>query len=445
MKIKSEFIRNVITLMTGTTIAQAIPIALSPVLSRLYTPEEFGLFALFASVVGIISVIATGCYELAIVLPEKDEDAINIIALSLILAFIVSAVSFLVICLFNSEISDLLNNPEISIWLYFVPFAVFFIGTYQSFNYWLNRKKQFRKMAYGRITQNTAMAGTKLSLGFGGAGASGLMTGNIFGGFVGTGLLGWLTLRDDSFKLRLISKKAIITQAIRYKRFPIFASWSGFLNAASVQVPIILLTSLFSATSAGLYYYSHKLLSMPMSLLGMSIGQVFFQKASEHKDNPEKLKEITFLVYKKLLYIGVLPLALIMVYGDFIFGFVFGSDWVTAGQYARVLSPWILFVFISSPLSTLFDVLGKQKEELFFNVFIFLARITALLTGYLFFHDAYVAVILFGFTGALMWLGYSIYLLNMVHVDYIESLVFTLIIILGTGGIMFLSRYFLGV
>ncbi|MFC1541689.1 oligosaccharide flippase family protein [Candidatus Latescibacterota bacterium] len=445
MKIKSEFIRNVITLMTGTSIAQVIPIAISPVLSRLYTPEEFGLFALFASVAGIISVIASGCYEFAIVLPEKDEDAINIMALSLIMAIAVSTLSFLVLWFFNSEISALLNNPEISKWLYFIPFAVFFTGSYQSFNYWLNRKKQFRKMAVGRITQNTAAAGTKLSLGFGGFGVSGLMAGNIFGGFAGSGLLGWQTVRDDSFDYRLISKKAIKTQAVRYKKFPIFASWSGFLNTASLHVPIILLTSLFSSTSAGLYYYSHKLLNMPMSLLGMSIGQVFFQKASEHKDNPEKLKEITFLVYKKLLYIGVFPLALIMVYGDYIFAFVFGSNWVTAGEYARVLSPWILFVFISSPISTLFDVLEKQNEELVFNIIIFLSRIAALLAGYLFFHDAYAAVILFGITGAMMWLGYSHYLLNMVHVDYIESFVFTFMIILGTAGILFLSRYFLGV
>jgi len=431
--------------MTGTTIAQAIPIAVSPILSRLYTPDDFGLFALFVSVAGIISVIASGCYELAIILPEKDEDAINIMALSLILAFVVSAVSFLVLWLLNSEISALLNNPEISKWLYFIPLVVFFTGSYQSFNYWLNRKKQFQKMAVGRVVQNSAVVGTKLSLGFGGVGVAGLMTGNIFGGFVGSGLLGWQTFRDDSFKLRLISKKSIKNQAVRYKRFPIFASWSGFLNTASLQIPIILLSSLFSNASAGLYYYSHKLLNMPMSLLGMSIGQVFFQKASEHKNNPDKLKEITFLLYKKLLYIGVFPLALNMVYGDYIFAFVFGSNWVTAGEYARVLSPWILFVFISSPLSTLFDVLEKQKEELIFNIFIFLSRIAALFSGYLFFHDAYIAVILFGVTGAVMWLGYSLYLLNLVHVEYVKSFVFTLIIILGTAGILFLSRYFLGV
>jgi len=261
---------------------------------------------------------------------------------------------------------------------------------------------------------------------------------------VGAGLLGWQIFNDASFKIRLIRKNSIKNQAIRYKRFPIYSSWSGFLNTASLQVPIILLSSFFSSTVAGLYFYSHKLLNMPMSLLGMSIGQVFFQKASEHKKNPEKLKEITFLVYKKLLYIGVFPLALIMVYGDYIFSFVFGDSWRLAGEYAQVLSPWILFVFISSPLSTLFDVLEKQKEELIFNYLIFIARVAALFVGYLIFHDAYIVIILFGITGAAMWLGYSLYLLNLVHIDYLESFIFTSITVLGTAGILFLSRYFLG-
>ena len=444
MRIKSEFVRNVVTLMTGTTIAQAIPIAVSPILSRLYSPEDFGLFALFMSAAGIISVIATGCYELAIILPENDEDAINIVALSIIITFIVSALAFLVLWMWNLEISALVNNPEISKWLYFVPLVVLFTGLYQSFNYWFNRKKQYKKLAVSRVAQNAAAVGTKLSMGFGRLGAGGLMAGSIFGGFTGAGLLGWQTYRDAAFNIRLINKNSIKNQAVRYKRFPIYSSLSGFLNTASLQVPIILLSSFFSSAVAGLYFYSHKLLSMPMSLMGRSIGQVFFQKASEHKNDPEKLKEITFLVYKKLLYIGVFPLSLVMVYGDYIFSFIFGGNWRIAGEYAQVLSLWILFVFISSPLSTLFDVLEKQKEELIFNYLIFIARVAALFAGGLIFHDAYIAIILFGTTGAVMWFGFSLYLLKLVHIDYSESFIFTSITVLGTGGILFLSRYVLG-
>ena len=116
-----SFARNVLTLMTGTTIAQAIPIAISPILTRIYTPEDFGVFALYMSIASIIAVLATGRYELAIMLPKKDEDAVNIVALSIIIAFFVSLISFLIVFIFNTQITNLLGNPEISNWLYFIP------------------------------------------------------------------------------------------------------------------------------------------------------------------------------------------------------------------------------------------------------------------------------------------------------------------------------------
>ena len=444
MRIRSEFLRNVVTLMTGTVIAQAIPILISPVLSRLYSPFDFGLFALFVSVAGIISVIATGCYEYAVMLPEKDEDAINIVALSVLVACAVSVTSLIVLGLWSREISVLVNNPDISKWLFFVPLVVLFTGLFQSFNYWFTRKKQFGKLAASRIAQTSTSSGIMLGLGFGRPGVAGLVTGSILGGFVGAATLGWQTYRDAAFKIRVISNRAIKKQAVRYRRFPMYSSFSGFLNTASLQIPIILLTSFFSGSVAGLYYYSYRLLSLPMSLMGTSIGQVFFNKASEHKNDREKLKDITFRLYKRLLYIGVFPLTVIMFYGDSIFSFVLGSAWRLSGEYAQVLSPWILLVFISSPLSTLFDVLEKQKEELIFNYLFFIGRVASLCVGGLVFHDAYIAIALFGITGAAMWLSYLLYLFYLVRIDYFESLKFTLIVTLGTGGILFLGKYILG-
>ena len=113
-KPKSEFSRNVLTLMTGTTIAQAIPIAISTILTRIYTPEDFGIFALYMSIASMIAVVATGRYELAIMLPKKDEDAVSIVALSIIISFFVSFIALLIVSIFNTEIASLLGNPEIS-------------------------------------------------------------------------------------------------------------------------------------------------------------------------------------------------------------------------------------------------------------------------------------------------------------------------------------------
>jgi O-antigen/teichoic acid export membrane protein len=195
LKPKSEFSRNVLTLMTGTTIAQAIPIAISPILTRIYTPEDFGVFALYIAITVIVSVIATGRYELAITLPKKDEDAVNIVALSIIITFFVSVLSFLVVFFLNAKITHLLKNQEISSWLYLVPLTVFFTGIYQSFNYWSNRKKQYKRLSISRVAQSGVTGTSNLTMGFLGFGSSGLILGGLIGQLLATTILWRLIIK----------------------------------------------------------------------------------------------------------------------------------------------------------------------------------------------------------------------------------------------------------
>lgn len=141
LKMKSEFSKNIITLMTGTTIAQAIPIAISPILTRIYTPEDFGIFAIYLAITSIIAVIATGRYEMAIMLPKEEKDVKSILKLIIILLSIVTFATFLIVFIFNDEITNLFENKEISNWLYFLPVSVFLVGIYQVYNYLLIREK----------------------------------------------------------------------------------------------------------------------------------------------------------------------------------------------------------------------------------------------------------------------------------------------------------------
>ena len=120
-----EFSKNVLVLMTGTTIAQAIPIAISPILTRIYTPEQFGIFALYLSISSFFAAASTGRYELAIMLPKNDEDAANVGVLAMIIALCISIFTLILIIIFNHQIASLLNNEDVSTWLYFIPVAVF--------------------------------------------------------------------------------------------------------------------------------------------------------------------------------------------------------------------------------------------------------------------------------------------------------------------------------
>jgi O-antigen/teichoic acid export membrane protein len=441
LKPKSEFSRNVLTLMTGTTIAQAIPIAISPILTRIYSPEDFGLFALFIAITTILGGIASARYELAIMLPKKDDDAINVFALGFIITSTISLILLVLVLVSNDYFVKMLNNTEIGKWLYLVPVSVFFIGIFNLLNYFNSRKKYYKNIANAIILKSIIIAIIQLSVGFFKQGPSGLISGQIISQMFANLRLFKNIIQDKSF-ISKISKVKIIALAKRYKKFPKFSMQSEVLNNTSVQLPLLMLGSFFNIGVVGFYSLSHKLISMPMILIGSSIGQVFFQQAALAKDNKQQLALLTSKTYFKLLYIGIVPFSILISFSDYIFAFIFGSEWIVAGEYAQVLSLWILFVFITSPLSNLTSILEKQKEALYFNIIILISRVTVILYGALMLKDAYSTILLYGVTGFFFWFFWSIYLLKLASVPIFQTILKSLIIMTISIGFFILLRIY---
>ena len=418
--LKSEFNRNVLTLMTGSTISLAIPIAISPILTRIYTPEDFGVFSLYMAITTIIAVIATGRYELAIMLPKKDENAADILILSLIVSLVISLISFLIVFFFNSQITNILGSQEISRWLYLVPCSILLVGFYNSFTYWINRKKKYKKMAQNKVIQSGSMATMQVSLGLL-KNNNGLIIGWFFGQLMAVILLARLVWREDKNKINKISLLKMWSFAKRYKKFPLINSWSGLLNTASRQVPIILLTTFFSTIVTGFFSLAQRILLIPMTLLGNTIGQVYFEKVSKLKNEKLKVQKITLEINKKLLLIGLLPISIIILWGDTLFALVFGQLWKEAGEYAKVLSVWIYFVFITSPLTHLLIVYEKHFELILFNIFLFLSRIGVLFIGWWMAKDALTVITIYGIVGAAAWCIFTFRLMKIVGVSYLDT------------------------
>jgi len=377
LKPKSEFSRNVLTLMTGTTIAQAIPIAISPILTRIYTPEDFGVFALYMGIASILSVVATGRYEMAIMLPKKDSDAINIVALSIIISFFVSFISFFIVFIFNVQITNLLGNPEISNWLYFIPITVLLTGIYQSFHYWSNKKKQYKRLATSRVIQSGTTSATNLGMGFGGFGSSGLILGGVLGQGVATAILANMVWSEDSNLLKYFNKLKMVALMKKYIKFPKFVLPTSLLDIVSLKIPIFAISSIFqNLTILGLYTVVDRILSVPFSILGGAIGQNFYQEFSTRVNN-KNYKQAKLLLIKVWLYlflIGIIPAILIFIYGAEVFSFIFGTEWKDAGVIASILIWMYLFRFISSSTSSAYMVLGLQNIGLYFGYIVILYR-----------------------------------------------------------------------
>ena len=370
----SEFSRNVLTLMTGTITAQAIPIAISPILTRMYTPEEFGLLALFLALFSILSIVATGRYELAIMAPESDDEAKNIVFLAIIVSTAIFFITIIPIWIFGSEIADSLGNSKIKNYLYFVPFTVLAFGIYRSIEYWLNRQKKYRSMAENKLLQTTSIS--TLQVIFGLFTKSGLILGSIFGWIATIFAISKRSkIRYGDFKLKETSKVLF-----KYKHYPLLQAPSSLLNGVAQNSPVLVISKSFVESTVGFFSLVSKVLFVPAGLVSKSIGQVYFQKISEHAKTAPHL--LLTEVYKVALSLSALSIVLfvpVVVFGEELFSIVFGKDWAQAGEYAQILAYAVAIKFVVSPLSTMFLAVDRIKIASIWQLAYFCVTISVLI------------------------------------------------------------------
>ena len=401
----SPFATDVLKLVTGTTIAQIIAILASPILTRLYGPEAFGFFALFTSITAIVGVIACMRYELAIMLPRDDGEAVNLLALCFLMVAIISSLTGIGLFFGGSVLLTLLQAPDLAPYLWLVPPFVFVSGVFLALNYWNSRTRLFGRLSIARITQAVTTTGTQLGAGLSGYVSGGSLIGaSLAGSIVSTGVLGGQIWRDDRALLkRCVSWRGMINGLKRYKRFPMIDSSSALLNTVSWQLPALLLSAFFSPVIVGFYALGMRVLHTPMSFIGSSIAQVFFQRAAEAR-RAGNLGTLVENVFRVLVLIGLFPLLVLTVIGGDIFIVVFGEVWQEAGIYVQILGIWTFIWFISSPLSTLYIVLEKQDFGLKYNIANLTTRLVSLIIGGLM-GSVYVALGLFAISGILVY-GY---------------------------------------
>lgn len=346
----------------------------APVLTRLYTPEDFGLLAIFTALLALLTVVASGRYELAIPLPESDQDAANITLIALGIVIGITAVSLVVFLTWPYEIANIMNAPELASYLWLIPLGVFFVGSYQVFNKWAVRSKRFGSIAKTRLYQSIGTLAVQLG-GFK-FGSPALLFGHAAGQGIGGAGLGIPAFKRSEFKSCTLQD--MWQQAKRYRAFPIYSTWTGLFNTASLQLAPILFVVLFGTTVAGLYALTLRILAMPGSLIGNAVGSVFLSEAPAAKRNGT-LPALVARLHSRLAMAGAMPLAVLLFFGPDLFAFVFGEQWRQAGVYAQWMAPWIYLQFQWSPLSMLASVLELQKQALVSQILTFLARFGSLL------------------------------------------------------------------
>lgn len=401
---KSESDRHVLTLMSGTALAQAIPIAISPILTRIYTPKDFGLLALFMAITSTLAIVANGRYEMAIMLQSDHEDALNVAALGLVISTILFLLLLLLVIFFKNTLAAMLGSPEISNWLYLVPFTVFMSGLFNVLNYLNNRQKNYNDLAVVGILKSSVAASTQLALGFMNLGAGGLIVGQFFSNiFANTKLFRNAT---SGFELRkVVSKSRVIALASEYSQFPKYSMPAGLANVLSVNIVSFMLSAIYSVTSVGYYALARRVLGAPLTIIANSFGQVFFRVASEEYRNTGAAVNAFRRNLLKLTLFSTLGFALAFFFVKDAFILVFGQPWGEAGAYARIMMPLFMIRFIVSPLSVLSQIMDN-KQTLIVNVALLIVASVSLLVSSLMELNIKYGLMLLCFSLSLVYITY---------------------------------------
>lgn len=375
---ENSFFRSVLTVTSGTAVSQLVVILVSPLITRLYSPNDMGVLASYTAIAGILGTVIAGCYNQAVVLPETKRQTNAVVFLGILIAAIGCGLITVVTIMFDDTLINVLNLRSIQKnWFYLLGIFVFFIGTDSVLNQYAIKNAHFKLIATTQVTQQIATNGLKVLLGFCKFGTFGLLASMLLGQIIRVIRL-FVTEFKNLFGTKddIPSKDDIRYVMGRYKKFPLISSWSALLNTASVQLPVILFSSIFSPAIAGYYSLSHRILSIPISLIGTSVGNVFLERAAKSQNNLVDLRRITIDVYKHLLLLGSIIFSFVVFYGDILFSFVFGSDWREAGRFAQWIAIWLVFSLCYSPISILYNITEKQLENLIFQIFLFFSRIS---------------------------------------------------------------------
>ena len=420
---KDDLLKHVFTLVKGTVLAQIIGLSAQFWLRRMFTVADFGAYALYVAVVFILYSVSTGRYEMAIVLPKDDNEANGLLKLSIIIPFIFSSLLFIVLLFLNNHIVtyvfeyDLIDSAlqsqeywlKISIFL--LPAGVFLLAVYNALNYWFTRQRKYSKIVNVRISNSVTNVGATTSFGLLNYSFGGVIMGYVMAQLIGVAYFLKLRLNDKQEYSRVSYKELMIN----YKDFPTKSMFSGLLNILASQLPIIMMGVFFGYTIVGLYEIIIRILNVPITMVGKSVSQVFFQKISEDVKNNVDIGPYVNSFSKKLFIFMLIPMAIIFFFGDWLFVFTFGEQYRISGELSSYFALFFLVRFVYYSLSTLYIVKRKIGIELKQNGIYLSSQIIALLVGYYYYNDFRMTFILLALSGFLCYVFFMFSLLKLAN------------------------------
>lgn len=356
--------RSVSIVAGGTAMAQAIAVAASPILTRIYKPVDWGGLQVFISLMALALVAASGRYEVAVLLPEDEQSAIDILGVAVLCVCLTAAVTAgaVLICHYDGMLPASVSVLQGHLWV--LPVSVLGGGLYQSLSYWVMRHNGYKQIAITKFTQAGAQVATQLGAGCLIHGSLGLLVGDAAGRIAGSGRFLRELWRDYNSQIRAIRPLRMMRLAIRYRDYPLVSMWGALINASGLALPSLFLAQYYGAQDTGWFALVNRVLGVPGALIGASIAQVYTAEAAKlSRSDPKRLMYIFRKTTGRMLYLGLAPCILFTLFAPWLFALIFGAGWREAGEYARYLAFMFYAGFINSPVTMTLNILERQGAQ----------------------------------------------------------------------------------
>jgi len=413
-----ELIKNSATLLSANAISQGIAFAVLPVIARLYSPDELGILALFLGIEGLLSVIANGKYDSAIVLSKSKSMAANTFNLCFLINAVFSLLILIVLLLGSQPILSILHYESLEGVIYYLPFFVFIVAFAQASIFWFNYNKRFALTARYTLWQGLINNGLKVASGFMKAGLTGLVWANLSSHFIS--ILSCFTRKETWKQLFRFNKKEILAAASEHRKFPLYTLPHTFINMVSGNLPILLLSGYFGMAEIGLFSMGITIGFRPINLLSSSLDQVISQSMAERINKQEPIWTILIQSIKKILLV-VTPLFILAFFlAPLVLRYFLGERWEQSALYIQIMIPWLIISLFTASLSSIPSIFGKQRIALIIEIIYIVARLIALIIG-IYIQNFVCAIILFSFVSAVVLMAQLTWYLLLVK-KYEQSL-----------------------
>lgn len=413
-----ELIKNSATLLSANAISQGIAFAVLPVIARLYSPDELGILALFLGIEGLLSVIANGKYDSAIVLSKSKSMAANTFNLCFLINAVFSLLILIVLLLGSHSILSMLHYESLEGVIYYLPFFVFIVAFAQASIFWFNYNKRFALTARYTLWQGLINNGLKVGSGFLKAGLMGLVWANLSSHFIS--ILSCFTRKETWNKLFHFNKKEILAAASEHRKFPLYTLPHTFINMVSGNLPILLLSGYFGMAEIGLFSMGITIGFRPINLLSSSLDQVISQSMAERVNKLEPIWANLIQSIKKILLV-VTPLFILAFFlSPLVLRYFLGERWEQSALYIQIMIPWLIISLFTASLSSIPPIFGKQRIALIIEIIYIVARLISLIIG-IYIQNFVWAIILFSFVSAVVLMAQLTWYLLLVK-KYEQSL-----------------------